>query len=114
MRLLCACFPDGAHLDAGEDLFCRHDECDSFEGWTYACGQCRPCSECRCNNVAIGYVCPLDQCPLGPIDDFKLLETSLHSLQRIPVNPQPCILTPIFEVGHEIPGQSPWGEDVAS
>ena len=72
-------------------MFCRHDECDSFEGWTYACGQCRPCSECRCNNVAIGYVCPLDQCPLGPVDDFKLLETSLHSLQRIPVNLQPCI-----------------------
>ena len=59
------------HANCAAGLFCKaeappEDECKTEMGWSVACGTCRPCSECRCNDDAMDAKCPNDVCPQTP------------------------------------------------
>ena len=84
----CSLFADCAPRE-----FCKIAQCDSHEGWTYACSYCRPCRECLCNTDSSTGLCPAnqlsgqlyasDRCPGSPYADVRTLEgTFLASSAR--------------------------------
>ena len=67
------------HDDCGADSFCKISVCDSYEGWTYPCSVCRPCSWCVCNADSSTGVCPRDRCPVAPTGRVTVLDGTFHA-----------------------------------
>jgi hypothetical protein len=60
------------HSECSSELFCAEDVCTAWEGFTFLCGRCRPCEQCRCHTNAIDGLCPA-RCPF-PKNELRYLE----------------------------------------
>ena len=63
--------------------FCKREWCNSWAGWFFVCGECRPCAGCLCNSEAIDGHCPPLSCPAQPTAEIRYLQGAFFNSRRL-------------------------------
>jgi hypothetical protein len=76
LQLAGLCFD---HSGCPENKFCAPSKCTDDFGRYFPCGECKPCSACRCHADAIDHSCPQKRCPDQPSDGVRFLQGPFYA-----------------------------------